>query len=330
MSRKYQNQNQNNNQSYSKTYNNQGYNNQGYNNQKNSNYKKQEYNKKEDIESSYNILIELKDYMFDSKNLLQFTKHTIQESEPIKRENPKLEKRERQVTKSVTNSETQVKPESQVEKPVEKQEKSIDKNYYLKQKDSLFWCFFILKYGLSKYEMEIGNQHFVVEKQEKFHYIETLRQNKELLKMHKIKPLSGIEDDLANKERISIKTFFALCIIENINILLVDKRKIYEIQMNDDPLVNVVHRNSISYEHYIEFSAESVAKYRETYFKVSGFDDTIKAMSAYKVDELLELCDKLGINIKDAKSCNSEKNGSIVKKIKYSKKDIYEFIVMNF
>ena len=146
-----------------------------------------------------------------------------------------------------------------------------------------------------------------------------------------------IQFDLANQEKISIKTFFALCIIENINILLVDKRKIYEIQMNDDPVVNVVHRNSVSYEHYIELgaTAESVAKYRETYFKVSGFDDTIKAMSAYKVDELLELCDKLGININESKTNEYNANesvekGSVIKKVKYSKKDIYEFIVMNF
>lgn len=321
MSRNYQNYSSNN-KGYNKTYK-PSYNNQSYNNQK------PEYNKKLDTESSYNILIDLKDYMFDSKNLLHFTKHTIkEESEPIKRENPKLniDNQKKKTIESVTKKEVEL----QVINPVAKQEKTIDKNYYLKQKDSLFWCFFILKYGLSKYEMEIGNQHFVVEKQEKFHYIEILRQNKELLKMHKIKPLSGIEDDLANKERISIKTFFALCIIENINILLVDKRKIYEVQINDEPLVNIVHRNSVSYEHYIEFSTESVAKYRETYFKVSGFDDTIKAMSAYKVDELLELCDKLGINIKDSKATNLEEKGSIIKKVKYSKKDIYEFIVMNF
>jgi hypothetical protein len=318
MSRNYQNKNQhyNQNQNYNKTY-------------------KPSYNNKKQLEeSSYNILIELKDYMFDSKNLLQFTKHTIkEESEPIKREKPNLEK----IQEKRQNKETIVKPFLKQEIKLPKKEKPIDTNYYLKQKDSLFWCFFILKYGLSKYEMEIGNQHFVVEKQEKFHYIETLRQNKELLKIHKIKPLSGIEDDLANKERISIKTFFALCIIENINILLVDKRKIYEIQMNDDPVVNVVHRNSVSYEHYIELgaTAESVAKYRETYFKVSGFDDTIKAMSAYKVDELLELCDKLGININESKTNEYNANesvekGSVIKKVKYSKKDIYEFIVMNF
>lgn len=317
MSRNHQNQDYN--ENYNKTYK-PSYNNQGYNNHKN--YKKQEYNKKEDTESSYNILNDLKDYMFDSKNLLQFTKHTIHETEPVKRENIKLN-----IDKIGKKTTVEVVP-----KPDSKQEKPIDKNYHLKQKDSLFWCFFILKYGFSKYEMEIGNQHFIVEKQEKFHYIETLRQNKELLKMHKIKPLSGIEDDLANKERISIKTFFALCIIENINILLVDKRKIYEVQMNDEPKINVIHRNSVSYEHYIELdaTAESVAKYRETYFKVSGFDDTIKAMSAYKVDELMELCDKLGINIKESKTNDLEEKGSIIKKVKYSKKDIYEFIVMNF
>ena len=79
------------------------------------------------------------------------------------------------------------------------------------KKDSLFWCFYILKYGLSKYEMEVGNQHFTIEKQEKFKYIDEIRKtnNKDLIKTHKIKPLSLLEDDLANQERISIKTFFA-------------------------------------------------------------------------------------------------------------------------
>ena len=75
--------------------------------------------------------------------------------------------------------------------------------------DSLFWCFYILKYGFSKYEMEVGNQHFPIEKKEKFKYIDELRKqnNKDLLKIHKIKPFTELEDDLANKDKISIKTF---------------------------------------------------------------------------------------------------------------------------
>ena len=171
--------------------------------------------------------------------------------------------------------------------------------------------------------MELGNQHFVVEKQEKFKYIETIRKNKEAIKMHKIKPLSGLEDDLANKDRISIKTFFALCVIEKINILLVDKRKIYEIIMNDDPKIHVVHRNSTTYEHYIELDVnkENIEKYRDTYYKMASFDDSLKSMTSYKVEELVELCGKLNIDL--LQDNNKDKK-------KKTKKDIYELIVMNF
>jgi hypothetical protein len=199
--------------------------------------------------------------------------------------------------------------------------------YVPSQKDSLFWCLFILKHGISKYEMELGNQHFVIEKKEKFAYIESIRKNKEAIKMHKIKPLSGLEDDLANSDRISIKTFFALCVIENINILLIDKRKIYEIIMNDDPKINVVHRNSTTYEHYIELDVtqEAIDTYKNTYYKMSNFDDGLKSMASYKVEELLELCNKLNIDLSQDKDKDKDK-----KEKKKTKKDIYELVVLNF
>lgn len=284
-----------------------------YNKNNNRKYHNHYQNKEQNTESSYNILIELKDYMFDSKNLMQFTKHTIN---PFIETFNKTEK-EREVVKEI-----KVTKENRVKREKTEIIRCFENNYKPQQKDSLFWCFFILKHGLSKYEMEIGNQHFIVEKQEKFLYIDLLRQNKELIKMHKIKPLSGLEDDLANKDRISIKTFLALCILENINILLVDNHKIYELILNDDPKINVVHRNSITYEHYIELEAsnENIIKYRETYFKVSGFDATLKSMASYKVDELIDLCNKLGI-----KESEIFKDGK-----KKSKKDLYELVAMNF
>jgi hypothetical protein len=36
------------------------------------------------------------------------------------------------------------------------------------QKDTLFWCLFVIKYGIDKYEM-LDNTHFIVEKQERIH-----------------------------------------------------------------------------------------------------------------------------------------------------------------
>ena len=252
-------------------------------------------------------------YMFDCKNLRQFTKHNIDFSQRF--EKPLVSLRDdrpvqenKKTFKDKTVSVTKVELKSDIYKP--------------KQKDSLFWCFYILKYGFSKYEMEVGNQHFQIEKQEKFKYIDEIRKtcNKDLLKMHKIKPLTLIEDDLANQERISIKTFFALCIIENINIILIDKRKIYEVLTIDDPKINIIHRNSITYEHHIELNIlpEKINLYKEKYYTMSNFDVSLKSIASYKVEELLEMCKKLDINVT---------NDNTKKK---SKKDIYELLVQNF
>jgi hypothetical protein len=176
--------------------------------------------------------------------------------------------------------------------------------------------------------MEIGSQYFTVEKTEKFKYIEMLRDkaNKDLMKINKIKPMSELEDDLANKERISVKTFFALCIMEKINVLLVDNRKIYQSMNNDNPIINVIHRNGKTFENYIELNVtnSSIENYKENYYNVVGFEDGLKSMSSYKVDELLELCKKLKI-----KHDTNDTNDKSKSKKKMTKKSLYELIVQN-
>jgi hypothetical protein len=209
-----------------------------------------------------------------------------------------------------------------------KYERKKETMYKPKQKDSLFWCFYILKNGFSNYEMEINNQYFVVEKNEKFKYIDLLRKNKDLLKMHKIKPLTQLEDELANKDKISPKTFFALCALENINVLLVDKRKVYEllcVDIDETHPINIVHRNNTNYEHLIELEVteEIINKYRETYYKLTSFDTTLKSIGSYKLEELIDLCKKLNIDIEEYK------NNKLAKQ-KITKKDIYELLVLNY
>ena len=305
--------------------------NTGYRNKHKFTYEKREEirenDKKEDSPPSYNILNELKDYMFDSKNLRLFTKHNI---------NIEIKLQENQLNNFFTSSGNNNNGNKIVNKSTIMKPEIIKKDtiYKPRQKDSLFWCFYIIKYGFSKYEMEIGNQHFVVERQEKFRYIDLLREtkNKDLIKLHKIKPLTILEDDLANQDRISVKTFFALCITENINMMLIDKRKIYEIITTDDPKIHVVHRNSITYEHHIELDvpAETIDKYRETYYKMPSFDVSLKSMTSYKLDELLELCKKLDINIDTNIDTKNETNNDALVKKKKTKKDIYELLVLNF
>ena len=326
-----------------------------------------------------NIIVDLKDYMFTSKNMNKFTKHMTQiVSEPksstknieqMNKEQINIEQMNKeqinkeQINKQQINKEPKsstknieqinIEPKSSTKniEQINKEPKSSTKNieqinkgqinknvvfqtnyknkietmYKPKQKDSLFWCFYILKKGFFNYEMEINNQYFVVEKKEKFKYIELLRKNKDILKIHKIKPLTELEDDLANKDKISIKTFFALCIFENINILLVNNRKIYELLCSDIEPINIVHRNNKTYEHSIELDPtnEIIQKYRDTYYKMSSFEGTLKGMGSYKLEELIELCIKLNINIESPKV---EEKG----KQKMTKKDIYNLLVLNY
>ena len=272
-----------------------------------------------------NLIYELEDYMFTSKNMNRYTKHMIQDVTKPKSSTKNIEHINKEhINKSVIKKrETMYKP---------------------KQKDSLFWCFYILKNGFFNYEMEINNQYFVVEKKEKFKYIEVLRKNKDILKIHKIKPLTELEDDLANKDKISIKTFISLCIFENINILLVNNRKIYELLCTDidekNP-IHIVHRNNKTYEHSIELDTtdEIIQKYRDTYYKMNNFETSLKSMASYKLEELIELCKKLNINIEECKDCEKDCKKDCEKdcekhyekgKKKMSKKDIYNLLVLNY
>ena len=289
------------------------------------------------------IIANLQDYMFTSDNISRFTKHMI----PIGLKPTQKKHYEEPITKNIVEKPvTKLVIQAHIQIPIQvpPKPKLVSKKetiYRPRQKDSLFWCFYILKNGFSNYEMEINNQYFVVEKTEKFKYIELIRKNKDILKIHKIKPLTELEDDLANKDKISVKTFFALCVLEDINVLLVDKRKIFEItciDIDDKHPVNIIHRNSKTYEHHIELDVTPimVQQYRDTYYTMSSFDATLKSMGSYKLDELTDLCKKLNINIDSNEKpsnekCSNEKcSNEKPNKKKIGKKDIYELLVLNY
>ena len=185
-------------------------------------------------------------------------------------------------------------------------------------KDGLFWCFYVLTLGFGKYDM-IGNQHFVEEKRIKFEYVDLIRSNKALLKMHKIKPLCELEDDLANKEQIGLKTFFALCIILRINVLILDKRKYYEYINDEMKIINIITKSEkpLKYSLDLNTSQEKVDYYRNNYYNMKTLDSNLKSITYYKMEDLLKICEKLGLDINDSN------------KKKY-KKDLYELIIQNF
>jgi len=248
--------------------------------------------------NDYNhVVIDLQDYMLTSKLIAKHSTLHNAETKPIQKQQLKYEK------------------------------KVQDRFFYPKEKDQLFWCYFIIQNGFSKYEYP-GTISFVNEKEEKFRCIEHMRKNKQQLKTKKIKNIrEDVEDELANKQIIGMKTFIALCISNNINIMYIHKRKCFELVCDDQMPMHVVHcinnKDSSAFNYCYELTPtnEQLDIYRSTLFKWESVEKPLKAMSAYKLEELSDLCKKLALDVLPNGGTDASKNKT--------KKDLYELIIMN-
>jgi hypothetical protein len=192
--------------------------------------------------------------------------------------------------------------------------------FFPREKDSLFWCFYIIKHGFSKYEFP-KTTSFENEKREKFALIEFLRTKKQVLKDKKIKNIrEDIEDELANKEKIGMKTFLALCIAENINVLFIHKRKCFhlsnELEKSEKAEYHVIHqKDHQKYAYELNTTPEKCDDYITNYFQWETLDKPLKAFSSYKLSELLDICKKMVIPLPKDK--------------KIGKKELYELILFH-
>jgi len=209
-----------------------------------------------------------------------------------------------------------------IETKENKEHKEINENnnfFTPPQKDGLFWCFYIIKNGFSAYEYP-GATSFINEKDLKIKLIEMIRTKKQILKLKKIKNIKeDVEDDLVNKEIISMKTFIALCAAENFNILFIHKKKCFELISEEENPYFIIHQsdNNVKYCYELNATKELVDNYKNTLFKWESLERPLKAISYYKLDELMVLCKKLGLE---------EKINNLNKK---TKKDLYEILIQN-
>jgi len=252
----------------------------------------------------------IKDFMLTSKNLIKFTKFVND------KEVNKLEKnfiKQNKINKNNKNNDYKNINKIKIKPTI----------FSCHLNDKLFWCFYVIKMGLDDYE-NLNNQYFIKEKEMKFKFIENLRSNKPLLKANKIKPLYELEDDLANKDKISLKTFIAICLINNVNIVIIDDKKMYENLVNINDQIYIINKTEdlkfINYTLDLEFDKynEKLEIYRKNKFLLPNIDYKLKALTAYKLDDLIEIAQKLDINLKND---NNKKK---------TKKEIYDLLIQNF
>jgi len=180
------------------------------------------------------------------------------------------------------------------------------------QKDKLFWCFFIILKGYEEYEMNHSNA-FSVEKQLKIETVEKLKSIKEKLKELKLKR-TELEDELVNKQTITLKGLCALCLVHNVSITYVFGRKYCEINASEAGAgaseagagtsaagASAAERKGIivqnaKKEDSLKSTNEDEAylsQVRAEYWLIENIQKPLKASSAYTLVELQDICQKL-------------------------------------
>lgn len=166
------------------------------------------------------------------------------------------------------------------------------------QKDKLFWCFFIILKGYDEYEMNHSNS-FSVEKQLKIETVEKLKEIKEKLKELKLKR-TELEDELVNKQMITMKGLCALCLVHNVSITYVFGRKFCEISgQAADAKKGIIIQNEKKEDslkwtsNELNNNNEFITKLHEDYWLIENIQKPLKAPSAYTLTDLQTICKKL-------------------------------------
>ena len=165
--------------------------------------------------------------------------------------------------------------------------------FFPKQRDQLFWCFYVILHGQIEYDMLTS--FFTLEKETKYKWIEVFRGRKELFKPIKVSR-NVVEDELANAKAITMATVKALCHLNDVNVFYVDDKKYYEITTNSEKPFYLIEKVDGRYGLKEKIPIEKVEYYREHYWKLENLDKPLKAVSSYKADELKDICKRLHID----------------------------------
>ena len=203
-------------------------------------------------------------------------------------------------------------PHFQEKKQIIKKEDNTRKNediFIPKYKDTLFWCFYIIKYGWEKYHL-IGRHSFSIEKKIKIEFIEYLRSKKEMLKKNKWKR-NYLENDLLNNATISIETFICLCALHGIQAMVIYDKYYYQYDEELDQKISIIKNNEYA---LCTLFPNQIRNKISTFWRIPNLKKPLKAISSFKVGELKNICSKLDINI-------HKKNNRVC-----TKKEIYNLI----
>lgn len=177
-----------------------------------------------------------------------------------------------------------------------------------KNNDKLFWCLYILKYGLNNYNL---NNNFTTEKKIKIDVIKYMKENKLNIKIKKIE----LENNLLYEKKMSIQSLVVLSNYLKINIKLIYDKYYYEFLNSDENIYYGIY--NINSNFGINIINDKTINLEDKML-ILNYNKPINSLSYYKIDDLYEIAKKLKIEILEP---NSKKK---------LKKDIYDEIYKVF
>jgi hypothetical protein len=192
--------------------------------------------------------------------------------------------------------------------------------------DTLLWCAYIMIHGIEKFDCV--ENHYIESNTFKFQMVEYIRTKKVLLKPHKIS-VSSVEDSLVHKPYINLETFQAIAVCYNLSVCIIQDRKIFELGRSDnDKNTFILEKIRGKFGVYIGMGVRDKTAFlgnvREKYWSMENITSPIRSISAYKLQDLIDICRKLEIS--ETKVVLGE-FGSIVSEKKKTKSELYEEIV---
>ena len=186
--------------------------------------------------------------------------------------------------------------------PIHKEEplNQYDDFFNVPYKNKLLWFIYIIEKGMGAYE-QITSNYYTVEQEEKFNYVDLLRNNKANVKSNKKWKLKNLENDITFSNCFSVTTLECLTHILNINLYYIDGCKIYTSLSPSSMKDLIVHK--INNEYKLELfnnhqeMYKKTSEYRNSLWNVENIEKPLASISSYKLQQLIDIANKLDINI---------------------------------
>ena len=191
--------------------------------------------------------------------------------------------------------------------------------------DSILWCLYIMMNRYEKFEM-IDN-YYTESNRFKFELIELLRQNKPILKANKL-ILSALEESLVHKPFITLETLHAVVVCKSISVYIVQDRNYYDVVSGGGCdgttfILEKIKGKYVLYDPPQPLIVKYVTYVQENYWRMESISAPIRSLSAYKLQDLIDISIKLGLEVVTK---IPGKFGSIGTEKRKTKPELYESI----